>query len=107
MENKIGEKTIDKSTEGIKDLLYSYLPSINRSFLEQDEIGINIGLKFRPHKDGVMVTYQINYVESRVKDGDSFVVIENQRELPFNGVEKVELRSGDRSVELTGKGGSK
>jgi len=107
MQEKIGEKTIGDTMEGVRDMLHSYLSSINRSFLDQDELTINVGLKFRPHKNGVMVTYQIGYVESRVKDGDSIVVNEKQRELPLGGIDKVELRSGDRVVELAGKGVTK
>ena len=85
MNEKIGLKTLRKVSDAVHDLLASYTASLNKAYLDSDELAVNIGLKFRPHKDGVMVNYQINYVESRVKDGDMMVINENQQDLPFGG----------------------
>ena len=119
MKEAIGEQTIEKTLAGISDMLYSYLPSMNRAFLEQDELAVSIAIKVRPHKSGTMVNYNLSFVESRVKDGDSIVIDEKQIGLPFtddaikatkefvDSVPKgtvVELSTGGRSVKINGGG---
>jgi len=100
MDFLIGEETIDKTVDAIRDMLYSYLPSMNRAFVDADELAVTMGFGVRPHKDGVIVSYKVAFVESKVKDGDSIIVNEKQQSLPFAGVTSVELKTGDRVVKL-------
>jgi len=83
MEPKIEEETISTAIDGIRDMLFSYLGKINRAYLEQDEMKISAGIKFQPTKSGVSVTYNINFVESRVKDGGTIFIDEKQIPIPF------------------------
>ena len=102
MDTPIGEKTVDKAIEGIRDMLYSYLNTINRAYLQQDNLVISCGIKLQPHNNGVMVGYNVSFVESKVKDSDTIIVNENQQELQFGKIKSVTKDS----VEFKDKGGT-
>ena len=113
--NEIKETTIDKTLDGMRDMLYSYLNAMNRAYLEQDKLTVSMGFDVSPHKDGVVVNYRLSFVESKVKDSDSIIIDDKQQKLPFddpaikaaksfadsvpNGT-VVSLESGDRKVTL-------
>ena len=84
----IKEETIENALDGIRDLLFSYLGKINKAYLEQDELKISAGIRLQPTKSGVSVTYNINFVESRVKDGDTIFIDDKQIPIPFKKAER-------------------
>jgi hypothetical protein len=84
MDLTIGDKTIDKVMRETTELLKSYLRPINSAYMDQDGLTIALQLRFVPHRDGVLAGYQINFVESRIKDSDQLIINERQMELPLN-----------------------
>lgn len=86
MELPISPTVISKAIDGTLDMLMSYVPALNRAYLDNDELVVAVSLKFRPHKSGVLAEYKINFIESRTKDGDSIVIDEKQQDLPFKVV---------------------
>jgi hypothetical protein len=85
--NRIKRDAINEAIDGIREMLFSYLGTINKAYLAQDELKISAGMKFQPTKSGVSVTYNISFVESRVKDGDTIFIDDKQIPIPFKRAE--------------------
>ena len=86
---KIGEKTIHKVSEMLETHMLSYQAEIEKAYcLEEGGLTINLSVKFGPVSNaGVEVKTAISFVASRVKDGETAWIDENQLPLFPDGME--------------------
>jgi len=106
---KIGEKTRAKVLEQIENLLKTYQDKIEAAYcLSVEPFAVAIAVKFHAAgRSGTKVTTKLSFVESKITDGLSEVVDEQQMELfDDSNVESIAVaRSGGKPVYL--KGGAK
>jgi len=105
---KIGIKTRAKVVEQITGLLETYSNKIEAAYCLSDEpLAVGFKTKFNAAgRSGVKVVTQITFIESKITDGLSEVVDEQQMGLfDDKDVESVSVAHGGKTVYL--KGGPK
>jgi len=86
MADSLNTEMILKAANMIEGHLIDYFKEINRAYDKAEkELAINISLKFAPHRDGIQIATQINFVTDRVKDGIAVVIDPKQMQLFSNG----------------------
>ena len=87
---QIGPKSIEKMKQMAAEQLDTYAGKVNTAFLRAEDgkltVSISFALSISKIKDGLDIDTSISFVESKVKDTIKDTVCENQEELPFNGV---------------------
>jgi len=102
---KIGVKTRAKVLEQIGGLLETYQDKIEAAYCLSDEpFAVAIAVKFHAAgRSGTKVTSKITFVESKITDGLSEVVDEQQMGLfDDKDVESVSMSHGGKTVYLKG-----
>lgn len=89
----LGNKTIDKMKSMAGEQIDTYAGKIGTAFLKADDGKLKVSLSFdiavsTTKVGGIDIDATISFVESRIKEKISDIVVENQEELPL-GIDKV------------------
>ena len=92
--SKISNKVLEKAVELTSGLLRQFQDEMDVAYLNSDGntgLTVSLSVKFSAGKNDTMgIDAGINFVESRIKDGNSAYVDPNQDELPFDGPKQLE-----------------
>ena len=111
MPSKISMKVIDKANELVAGLMRQFQDELDVAYLNSDgDKGLTVALsvKFSAGKNDTMgIDAGINFVESRIKDGNSAYVDSRQEELPLDEPKQLErttyLWQEHMSVDANGR----
>lgn len=80
--SRIGEKVIANIADHVENLLRTYLPNLNRAYLNEDSMKVGFSVDIEPGTGGdLVITTKISFVESKVKDELQVTVNERQMAL--------------------------
>jgi hypothetical protein len=86
----IGDKTIEKMKQMASEQLETFSSKINGAFQRAEDGRLTVSLSFAlgisKIKNGLDIDTTIGFTESKVKDTIKDTVMENQEELPLEGV---------------------
>jgi len=82
--NTIGEKTVERITADIGDMMETYMRDINRVYEDDKSVSISMSAKLEDAGNGnVKVTTKLSFTTGKISDSYESSVNERQEELPF------------------------